>query len=130
MFSDCESPSARSRWVWGERVRNFWLSFSGSSQGRRGSFSSAKQSFTIRPGTLGACASLSAKTFSTGAARSCIGVFHLEPAIERIDVIQFAAGDVKRAFRIHYDPYSRCLHEDVAICRTILKIHQIGRAHV
>jgi len=66
---------------------------------------------------------LGAEALATGAARGRVGIFYFEPAIQRVDVIQFAAGDVKGAFWIddYADPGS--LDQDVAISRAILQIH-------
>ncbi len=42
-----------------------------------------------------------AETFAAGTARGGVGIFHLEAAVQRADVIQLAAGDVKRALGIN-----------------------------
>jgi len=65
------------------------------------------------------------KAFPARTARRRVGVFHLEPAVKRIQVIQFAACNVKGALGIHHDAHSRCLDEDIPVRRPILQIHFI-----
>lgn len=65
--------------------------------------------------------SLSAEAFAAGAAGCGVGVFHFEAAIlQGIYVVEFAAGDIERAFGIDHDANARSLNENVAVCRAIL----------
>jgi hypothetical protein len=64
-----------------------------------------------------------AKTLAAGTARGGVGIFHLEAAVERADVIQFAAGDVKCAFGINDHAHAAALYKDVAVRRIVLQIH-------
>jgi len=53
----------------------------------------------------------------------------LEAAVlQRLDVIQFAAGDVKRALGIHDHAHAAAFHEDVAAGRAVLQIHFVLQA--
>src|SRR5665213_4151458 len=79
----------------------------------------------------------SAEALAAGTARRGVGIFHLEAAVlQRLDVIQFAAGDVERALGINDHAHAAALDEDVAARRAVLQIpvsythlraHETGR---
>jgi len=66
-----------------------------------------------------------AETFAAGTARRGVWVFHFETAVERVQIIQFAAGHIQRAFGIHHHAHAAAFDEDVPIRRRILQIHFI-----
>jgi hypothetical protein len=65
-----------------------------------------------------------AETFAAGTTRRGVGIFHFEAAVlQGLDVIQFAAGDVKRAFGIHDDAHAAAFDQDVAVRGIVLQVH-------
>src|SRR4051812_29624662 len=111
-FSAAEALWTRSGWSSAERARNFFLRVSGSSQGRRGSPNSEKRSVTS-----------GAEAFAARAACGCVGILNFEAAVEAVEVIQLAAGNVEGAFGVHYDADPGGFDEDVAIGGGVLKVH-------
>ena len=64
---------------------------------------------------------LGAETFATGTARRGIWILHLEAAVlQRIHVIQFASGDVERAFGIHHHAHTGGFDQKIAVGRSVL----------
>ena len=68
---------------------------------------------------------LRAEALAAGTGRRGVGIFHLEPAVQRIEVIQFAAGDVERALGVHHHAHAAGFDQDVAIGRAVLQIHLV-----
>src|SRR5712691_3960468 len=66
-----------------------------------------------------------AEALAAGAAGGSVRILDFESPVERIEIVQFATGDIKSAFGINNDSDSRGLDQDVAIGRAILKIHLI-----
>src|SRR5436190_4173727 len=68
------------------------------------------------------------ETFTAGTARGRVRILHFETAIQRLDVVQFAAGDIQSAFGIHHHADSATDDQDVAVGRPILQIHFVLHA--
>src|SRR5882724_913593 len=66
-----------------------------------------------------------AKTFAAGATGGGVRVLHFEAALQRIEIIQFTAGDVERALGIHHHTDTAGFDEEIAVGRAVLQIHFI-----
>src|SRR5581483_3477439 len=68
----------------------------------------------------------SAEALPARATGGGVGVLDLEPAVlERVNIVQFAAGDIERALGIHDHPDAGRFDQDVAVRRGVLQVHLV-----